>query len=274
MKKLGEGIIPGAITRGGKIFMQGRPNEEAIQRIDGYEQMVNTAAQNAKAYWRLWGPIGEPMIRSIDAWAQMQRASLQWLREASEAGRRYSVSSPRHGKSDEEADISNFREAERSAKKSAKEAQRIAREEAERNVAEAEIGPSEDIRSTIRESVRQSEVRAQEETQAATSAPDEIKAGSKELPIEGYNSLNVNQVTQRLRDLSVEELERLRDYEAENRNRRSLIDRFERRIRAAREDLKSGSPEIEETSRESIRSVIRESVRRSTGDAQEAQANG
>ena len=31
--------------------------------MGGYEQMVNTFAENAKAYRRLWGPQGEPMIR-------------------------------------------------------------------------------------------------------------------------------------------------------------------------------------------------------------------
>lgn len=62
--------------------MQRLPNEEALQGMDGYEHMVKTAAENARAYWKLWGPIGEPMIRSIDAWAEMQLAYLQWLRRA------------------------------------------------------------------------------------------------------------------------------------------------------------------------------------------------
>jgi hypothetical protein len=44
-------------------------------------------------------------------------------------------------------------------------------------------------------------------------------------------------VTQRLRELSLEEVEQLRDYEAEHRNRRSIMQRFETRIRAARKNL-------------------------------------
>ena len=43
--------------------MQGPQDDEALRGMDGYEQMVNTFAENAKAYWRLWGPQGEPMIR-------------------------------------------------------------------------------------------------------------------------------------------------------------------------------------------------------------------
>ena len=42
---------------------------------------MNTFAQNAKAYWRLWGPLGEPMVRVVDAWVEQQRAYVQWLRE-------------------------------------------------------------------------------------------------------------------------------------------------------------------------------------------------
>lgn len=49
---------------GGQEYRMQRPrNAEALQGMDGYEQMVNTFAENAKAYWRLWGPQGEPMIR-------------------------------------------------------------------------------------------------------------------------------------------------------------------------------------------------------------------
>jgi len=43
--------------------------------------MVNAFAENAKIYWRLWGPLGEPMIRIVDAWAEQQRSYLQWLRQ-------------------------------------------------------------------------------------------------------------------------------------------------------------------------------------------------
>lgn len=44
--------------------------------------MVNAYADAAKFYWRMWGPLGEPMIQATDAWAEMQRGYLDWLREA------------------------------------------------------------------------------------------------------------------------------------------------------------------------------------------------
>ena len=62
--------------------MQGPRGDEALQGLDGYEQMVNTFADQAKAYWSMWGPLGEPMILGIDAWAEMQRATVQWMRNS------------------------------------------------------------------------------------------------------------------------------------------------------------------------------------------------
>jgi len=62
--------------------MRGPQWEAGLQGLDQYEQMVNTFADQAKAYWGLWGPLGEPMVRGIDAWAEMQRAYVQWMRQS------------------------------------------------------------------------------------------------------------------------------------------------------------------------------------------------
>jgi hypothetical protein len=50
--------------------------------LDAYGQMVDTFAEQAKVYWGLWGPLDEPMVRGVDAWAEMQRAYVQWLRQS------------------------------------------------------------------------------------------------------------------------------------------------------------------------------------------------
>src|SRR5919112_1077803 len=64
-------------------------------------------------------------------------------------------------------------------------------------------------------------------TQATTGAV--VNGG---LPIEGYDELNVNEISGRLDSLSEEELERVRDYERRNKNRDSLIEQLDRKIRA------------------------------------------
>ena len=62
---------------------QGGPRgDEALQGLEVYEQMVDTFAENAKLYWRMWSPQGEPMILGIDAWTEMQRAYVQWVRHS------------------------------------------------------------------------------------------------------------------------------------------------------------------------------------------------
>jgi hypothetical protein len=55
--------------------------EGDLTYFDGDEQMVNTFAEQAKAYWELWGPLGEPMVRGIEAWADVQRSYILWLRQ-------------------------------------------------------------------------------------------------------------------------------------------------------------------------------------------------
>jgi hypothetical protein len=61
--------------------VQGPQSNGALEGIEAYEQMVDTFARNAKAYWELWGPLGEPMARGVDAWAEMQRGYVMWLRQ-------------------------------------------------------------------------------------------------------------------------------------------------------------------------------------------------
>jgi hypothetical protein len=123
--------------------------------------------------------------------------------------------------------------------------------ETEESPTEAEEGPSEEPRGPARESARRSEVGDgwEEDSQGgeAAAAIEEGRSHAEGLPIDDYDSLTVSQVTQSLRELSLEEVEQLRDYEAENRNRRSIMQRFETRIRAARKNLKKrGEAETEE----------------------------
>jgi hypothetical protein len=61
--------------------MQGPRDDEGLRGLDGYEQMLETFVENAKTYWRMWGPPGEPMVHLVEAWAEQQRSYLRWLRE-------------------------------------------------------------------------------------------------------------------------------------------------------------------------------------------------
>ncbi len=52
-------------------------------------------------------------------------------------------------------------------------------------------------------------------------------------PIEGYDEMNVDEVSERLDGLSVEELQLVRDYEELNKGRETLLERMDRKIRSA-----------------------------------------
>lgn len=52
-------------------------------------------------------------------------------------------------------------------------------------------------------------------------------------PIEGYDEMNVAEISEQLDDLSEEELKRIRDYEKRNKGRDTLLEQLDRKIKAA-----------------------------------------
>jgi hypothetical protein len=80
------------MTVSGKTMARGARNGEAALRavnetehvvLDEAEFVVDFFAEGAKAYLRLWAPLGEPMVRAVEEWAKMQRAYLRWVRQVS-----------------------------------------------------------------------------------------------------------------------------------------------------------------------------------------------
>src|SRR5215204_6330753 len=51
-------------------------------------------------------------------------------------------------------------------------------------------------------------------------------------PIEGYDELTVEEVTARLGSLSAEDLREVRDYEERNKNRETILEQLDRKIRS------------------------------------------
>ena len=60
-----------------------------------------------------------------------------------------------------------------------------------------------------------------------TVASEGGRAAAQGPPLEGYDSMNVEQISNRLEGLSVEELEQLRRYEAANKDRSTLRRRID-----------------------------------------------
>jgi hypothetical protein len=71
-------------------------------------------------------------------------------------------------------------------------------------------------------------------TAGATVEGAEQAAEAAVFPIEGYDEMNVDEASKSLDDLSVEELQLVRDYEELNKGRQTLLEQMDRKIRSAR----------------------------------------
>ena len=67
----------------------------------------------------------------------------------------------------------------------------------------------------------------------ATASGAEWAAEAVVFPIGGYDEMNVEEISERLKDLSVEELQMVRDYEELHEGRKTLLVRMDRKIRSA-----------------------------------------
>ena len=84
-------------------------------------------------------------------------------------------------------------------------------------------------------SVQEEEKGAEAETDTSTGGErvESQEAGGDGLPIEDYDSLGVKKISERLEELSDEEVEQLRRYETANKNRSTLLVRFDERLGAS-----------------------------------------
>jgi hypothetical protein len=67
----------------------------------------------------------------------------------------------------------------------------------------------------------------------AAASGAEQAAEAVAFPIEGYDEMNVEEISGRLEGLSVEELQLVRDYEELHEGRKTLLEQMDRKIRAA-----------------------------------------
>jgi len=67
-------------SQNGKAPLQA-VNETEHMMLGESEFMVDFFAEGAKAYWRLWGPLGAPMVHAVEEWAKLQRAYFRSLHQ-------------------------------------------------------------------------------------------------------------------------------------------------------------------------------------------------
>src|SRR4051812_18269325 len=109
-------------------------------------------------------------------------------------------------------------------------------------------GQAEQQQQTIQQTAQQWMEQAQEQQQSFQQMSQEVMSGYAELfnipisyakeglrdarfPIEGYDELTVEEVSARLDALSAEDLREVRDYEERTKNRETILEQLDRRIR-------------------------------------------
>jgi chromosome segregation ATPase len=200
--------------QGGTTRAQRRA-EEAERRAEEAESQVKEAERQAEQAER---STEEAKRRAEEAEKRTEEAESraeQAERSTDEAQRRT-----------EEAET-NTEEAQRQTQKAeerAKEAEKRT-EEAERQVEQAQRRAEQAERNT-----EKAQRRAEEAERSSSEAESQ---GEDDLPLADYDSLNYRQISERLDELSVEEIRRLRDYEARNKNRSTLVNRLDSRIESS-----------------------------------------
>jgi len=95
---------------------------------------------------------------------------------------------------------------------------------------------------SLAEQIEKQQQNSQQMTQEVMSTYSELwniplsyaKEGIREaqFPIEGYDELTVEEVNERLGALSAEDLREVRDYEERNKDRETILEQLDRRIRS------------------------------------------
>src|SRR5215216_347246 len=111
-------------------------------------------------------------------------------------------------------------------------------------------GQAEQQQQTLQQTVQQWMEQAQQQQQSFQQMTQEVLGSYSKLfniplsyakeglsdarfPIEGYDELNVEEVSGRLDALSTEDLREVRDYEERTKNRETILEQLDRRIRSA-----------------------------------------
>jgi mannose-6-phosphate isomerase-like protein (cupin superfamily) len=69
-------------------------------------------------------------------------------------------------------------------------------------------------------------------TAGAATGAIRTAAGTTNFPIEGYDEMNEEEISERLKDVAAEQIRLVRDYEERNKRRDTLLEQMDRKIRA------------------------------------------
>jgi primosomal protein N' len=189
--------------------------------IDGFRYQVKLSQGMAQVFFGQWG---NALASMTPAALPVERQSRSEVTEESATNGVQKVSEPAAKDAQKDIAIAEKKAETQQAEKVARET-RKAEEAAEETQKKTEIAA---------ESAQKSAEPATEETQKSTeiAAKDAQKnTETAAFPIDGYDEMNVGEVSERLDGLSVEELKRVRKYEKRNKDRGSLRKEMKQKIK-------------------------------------------
>jgi hypothetical protein len=97
-----------------------------------------------------------------------------------------------------------------------------------------EIAAKDDAQKKAEQTQKVTETAAKSAQKGSEPAAEETQKNTETatFPIEGYDEMNLDEVSKRLGGLSVDELKRVRKYEKDNKNRRTLRKEMKRKIKS------------------------------------------
>jgi chromosome segregation ATPase len=200
--------------QGGTTRAQRRA-EEAERRAEEAESQVKEAERQAEQAERSTEEANRRAEEAEKRTEEAESRAEQAERSTEEAQRRT-----------EQAET-NTEEAQRQTQKAEERAK-----EAEKRTEEAErqVEPAQRRAEQAEKNTEKAQRRAEEAERSSSEAESQ---GEDDLPLADYDSLNIRQISERLDELSVEEIIRLRDYEIRTKDRSTLVNRLNSRIEAS-----------------------------------------
>jgi primosomal protein N' len=202
--------------------------------IDGFRYQVKLSQGMAQVFFGQWG---NALASMTPVALPVERQSRSEVTEESATNGVQKVSEPAAKDAQKDLEIAEKAEKQK-AEKAARET-RKAEEAAEETQKKTEIAAESAQKSAepaTEETQKSTEVAAKDaqETQKSTeiAAKDAQKnTETAAFPIDGYDEMNVGEVSERLDGLSVEELKRVRKYEKRNKDRGSLRKEMKQKIK-------------------------------------------
>ena len=201
------------------------------------DSFIELQKRNVRFAQSGFGGLGlqEDNLRAAQEWwkgadlMQLQQRNINFLQSWMSGGADYLRNQAEHN--------------QRTAEEFAKSAR--AQQESLRKLGEDWMGVYEEIATTSRSYAEEGVQNAQQATRQGLQAVQETAEqteqaarqaatnGNGSFPIRNYDDLSVNEASQRLSGLTNEQLQKVRSYEKQNKDRSSLVDEIDRKIKSA-----------------------------------------